>query len=205
MLTQAVDIDQPIFLTNPKDYSSIGLRVMSKGPGTLALTCVVVQEGPLSANMLVNLPGLTADDLELPPLTQKDRRDLMWGVQNDVDIVAASAIRSASDVRTMFAYLERCMERHARVAGVPMGVRPLVIAKIENAEAVQKFDEIIKEADGIMIARGDLGVEIAYPGQLRVAARHCIPYLNAFITTPLLACRYTSSHVTALSTTFRET
>lgn len=75
-------------------------------------------------------------------------QDLEWGIMNDVDFVAASFIRKGSDVRQVVAYLERMMAKHKPHDSNPRNVRPLVISKIENAEAVQNFDDILLESDG---------------------------------------------------------
>jgi pyruvate kinase len=100
----------------------------------------VVVGGELPAGKGINLPSSRLDDV--PALTPKDREDLRFGVAQGVDYVALSFVRKASDLAEV------------RAAGVP------VIAKIEKAEAVAHMDEIVAAADGIMVARGDLGVEI---------------------------------------------
>ncbi len=108
---------------------------------------VVVTGGLLRERKGMNLPGVA---LSAPTFTAKDRRDLAHGVRLGVDAVALSFVRRAEDVRT----LRRALAR--------LGARSLpVIAKIEKPEAVDRIDEILAEADGIMVARGDLGVEIA--------------------------------------------
>jgi pyruvate kinase len=99
----------------------------------------VVVGGDIPAGKGINLPS---SRLDIPSLTEKDRADLAFGVEAGVDLVALSFVRRATDLT------------EARKAGVP------VIAKIEKAEAVTHIDEIVAAADGIMLARGDLGVEI---------------------------------------------
>ncbi len=106
--------------------------------------CRVVVGGPLRPHKGINVPGVT---LSVPAITEKDRRDLAFGVEHGVDFVAMSFVRSAADVwelRRLLAELD--------------GELP-IIAKIEKHEAVAAFDEILAAADGIMVARGDLGVE----------------------------------------------
>ena len=100
----------------------------------------VVVGGELPAGKGINLPSSRLDDV--PALTPKDREDLRYGVERGVDYVALSFVRQASDLDEV------------KAAGVP------VIAKFEKAEAVAHMDEIVAAADGIMVARGDLGVEI---------------------------------------------
>jgi pyruvate kinase len=107
--------------------------------------CKVVVGGPVSAHKGVNLPGVP---LPIPSLTAKDHADLEHALALDVDYVALSFVRSAADVRELHALIEQA------------GSRAEVIAKIEKAEAVEALDEILVETDAIMVARGDLGVEI---------------------------------------------
>lgn len=119
--------------------------------------CVVKNRNPvtLGARKGTNIPGAI---LELPALTERDKQDLQWGVENDVDFVAASFVRKAADVRSVIVHLERLMAKQKPTEANPRLVRPVVISKIENAEAITNFDEILAESDGIMVARGDLGV-----------------------------------------------
>jgi pyruvate kinase len=99
----------------------------------------VIVGGDIPANKGINLPS---SDLDIPSLTEKDRVDLEFGVRMGVDFVALSFVRRASDLDEV----KKC--------GIP------VIAKIEKPEAVRKIEEIVRAADGVMVARGDLGVEI---------------------------------------------
>lgn len=110
------------------------------------VVCLVENGGPLSNNKSVNVPGAK---INLPALTDKDRADLKFAAENDMDFVAASFVRKASDVNEIRA--ELC--RHGG-----KGIR--IISKIENQEGLDNLDEIIEASDSIMVARGDLGVEI---------------------------------------------
>lgn len=110
-----------------------------------ALKCRVLEGGVLKSRKGVNFPNL---DLRLPSLTDKDRQDLEFGISQNVDWVSLSFVRSAGDVRI----LKNMLEAH--------GVRKPVIAKIEKPQAVDHLEEILDTADGIMVARGDLGVEM---------------------------------------------
>jgi pyruvate kinase len=103
-------------------------------------------EGVLKPNKSMNLPGTR---VPLPALTDQDVEDLRFGVENGIDLVAASFVRSAEHVMA----IRDCLHR----LGAP---DVQIIAKIENAEGIQNFDEIVQVADGIMVARGDLGVEL---------------------------------------------
>jgi pyruvate kinase len=108
--------------------------------------CTVLNGGVIGNNKGINVPNA---QIHLPSLTEKDIDDIIFGVQNEFDFIAASFVRKASDVIE----IKKVLEKHGG-----NGIR--VIAKIENREGIENFDEIIKVADGIMVARGDLGVEI---------------------------------------------
>ena len=117
-----------------------------KGINGTEITCKVLNGGELGSKKGVNVPNVP---VRLPALTQKDREDIIFGVEQGVDFIAASFVRSVEGVLEIKALLKEC--------GAPF--LP-VIAKIENAEGIRNIDEIIHCADGIMVARGDLGVEI---------------------------------------------
>ena len=102
------------------------------------------------------MPGLVVD---LPAMSKKDETDIRWGIANDIDYIAASFIRKASDVVTIRSFCERLIQENV-AAGKRATVVPKIIAKIESTEALENYDEIVEECDGIMVARGDLGVEI---------------------------------------------
>jgi pyruvate kinase len=122
---------------------ALELQVVEKSPESL--TCRVVVGGPLSSHKGVNLPGVL---LPISALTAKDRDDLAFGLAQGVDLVALSFVRTAADV----------VELKDLIAS--RGFSTPVIAKIEKPEAVDNIKEILKVADGIMVARGDLGVEM---------------------------------------------
>ena len=105
----------------------------------------VIRGGILKNNKGMNLPGLA---LSVPALTEKDKKDVDFIVAHPVDYIALSFVRSASDVKTLQDYIQ------SKNASIP------VIAKIEKPQAVANIDEILSQADGIMVARGDLGVEM---------------------------------------------
>jgi len=140
------------------DDGLIALEVNEIDPCGKFVVCKASNGGPIKKNKGVNLPGM---ELDLPALTDKDKRDLKWACEIGADFIAASFIRTGSNVRSVIAYLNRCIASLPELDGFTR-IRPLVISKIENKEGVDNFDEILKESDGIMVARGDLGVEIPY-------------------------------------------
>ncbi|OCG08088.1 pyruvate kinase [Gilliamella sp. wkB178] len=109
--------------------------------------CTVLNNGDLGEHKGVNLPGVS---IKLPALAEKDKNDLIFGCEQGVDFIAASFIRKRSDVDDIRSFLKS----HA-------GEDIKIISKIENQEGLDNFDEILEASDGIMVARGDLGVEIA--------------------------------------------
>ena len=108
--------------------------------------CIAKNNGELGENKGINLPNVSVN---LPALSEKDMEDLKFGCKNNVDFVAASFIRKADDVRQV-----------RKVLRENGGERIQIISKIESQEGLDNFDEILEESDGIMVARGDLGVEI---------------------------------------------
>mgnify|MGYP005847608079 CR=1 FL=1 len=136
------------------DELSVGDRVMLSD-GTVAMVveargedhaeCRVVQPGVLRSRQGVNLPGVK---LTAPCLGETDRRNVRWAAENGADFLALSFVRSADDVRQLKDLLDT------------LGSQAQVIAKIEKPEAVARLAEIVEAADGVMVARGDLGVEI---------------------------------------------
>lgn len=122
------------------------------------IVCRVINGGELGQRKGVNVPNVP---VRLPALTEKDREDIIFGVEQGVDFIAASFVRSAEGILEIKALLKEC-----RAPYIP------IIAKIENAEGIKNIDEILHCADGIMVARGDLGVEIP---------AHEVPYLQKWI------------------------
>lgn len=112
------------------------------------ITCKVIDGGLLTDNKGVNVPDV---NLNMPYLSKKDMDDLSFGKKMDFDFVAASFCRSATDVTIMRNYLDAIGWKTAKI-----------IAKIENRQGVDNIDEILEQVDGIMVARGDMGVEVPF-------------------------------------------
>lgn len=128
------------------DSGLIQMKVLSKSEERIRFQ--VLTPGELGSRRHINLPGIQVD---LPALTEKDKNDLRAGVKAGIDFVALSFVRQADDVKTLKAFLEE------------LGSKARIIAKIEDQAGVRNMKEIIRAADGVMVARGDLGIEIDYP------------------------------------------
>ncbi len=134
----------------------IEMRVRSiRGKDVL---CDVINGGQLGEHKGINLPGIA---LSIPALTEKDRKDLEFGLTHGVDAVALSFVRTAADVLTVKQIIA------AHHSDLP------VIAKLEKPQAIDHLEEILEAADGVMVARGDLGVEMA-PEKVPVIQKHVI-------------------------------
>lgn len=126
------------------DDGLIGLTVESID-GT-EIHCRIVNSGPIKSKKGVNVPGVK---ISLPGITEKDANDIVFGIEQGIDFIAASFVRKASDVLEIRELLEKHNAGHIQI-----------ISKIENQEGVDNLDEILEVSDGLMVARGDLGVEI---------------------------------------------
>ncbi|WP_080798563.1 pyruvate kinase [Arabiibacter massiliensis] len=127
------------------DDGLIELRV--EGVDGADIRCTMMNAGELGERKSVNLPGTA---VPLPVMTEQDRADLLFGIGQKVDFVAASFVRDAEGVRAIRRFLDE-----------NGGAGIMLVAKIECSEAVEDFDAILEASDGIMVARGDLGVEVA--------------------------------------------
>lgn len=126
------------------DDGLIGLEVLSTNG--IEIKCKVLNGGPVKNNKGVNVPGVK---IQLPALTPKDINDIKFGIEQGIDFIAASFIRKASDVLEIRKVLEE-----------NNGSDIHIISKIENQEGMDNLEEILAVSDGLMVARGDLGVEI---------------------------------------------
>ena len=145
------------------DDGHLALKVVQTE--TSFLRALVQVGGKLSSHKGINLPGVR---LTIPGFTEKDRADLAFGLSQNVDFVAISFVRSAQDVQNVRNAMEEMDEE---------GVHPLVIAKLEKPEALDNLEEILQVADGVMVARGDLGVEMS-PERVPIAQKRIIQAAN---------------------------
>ena len=128
------------------DDGLIDMEIKEKDEATRELVVVVKNAGMLGSRKGVNAPGVS---ISLPGITEKDAEDIRFGLDNDIDLIAASFVRKAQDVLEIREILEEKDMTHVQI-----------FSKIESQEGIDNIDEIIKVSDGIMVARGDMGVEI---------------------------------------------
>jgi pyruvate kinase len=126
---------------------TVGMRVIEKRAAEGVVVCEVEQPGEIRSRQGINLPGVV---LSTPSLTDKDRDDLAWAVANGIDYIGLSFVRSADDIRLLRTVIEALQPPFP----------PHVVAKIEKLEAVNDLDQILELSDAVMVARGDLGVEV---------------------------------------------
>ena len=142
------------------DDGELDMKIIdSQGP---MLVAEVQNEGVLGAHKSVNVPG---EHIDLPALTEKDRRNIELAIELDIDFIAHSFVRNAADVKAVQDILD------AHNSDIK------IISKIENQEGVDNIDEILEVADGVMVARGDLGIEVPQeriPGIQRQLIKKCI-------------------------------
>lgn len=133
--------------------------------------CKIIHGGIISNHKSINVPGT---HLDMPYLSENDKKDLLFGIENEIDFIAGSFIRNKKDVIS----LRKFMDYNG-------GHNIKIISKIENLEGIENFNEILDNSDGIMIARGDMGVEVAYellPGLQKKFIRKCLKSGKIVIT-----------------------
>jgi len=142
------------------DDGEIDLKVIAKDE--IFLTCEVQNDGTLGSRKSVNVPGVR---INLPSLTERDRQNILFAIEQDLDFIAHSFVRSKQDILDIQKILD---EHNSEIK---------IISKIENQEGVDNIDEIIEHSYGIMVARGDLGIEVPQeriPGIQRRIIRKCV-------------------------------
>ncbi len=152
---------------------AVSMRVVEKPATNDRVICEVVQPGIIRNRQGINLPGAV---LSTPSLTPKDREDLIWALENRIDFVGLSFVRRAEDIEDL---------QQAIAAHNPPHI-PQIVAKIEKIEAVDDLERILEATDMVMVARGDLGVEVdiaRVPGLqkriIRLCNQHRIPVITA--------------------------
>jgi pyruvate kinase len=183
-LLEAVDVGDKITVDN----GLINFEVLEKKERLMR--CRVLDGGLLKSKRHVNLPGVRVN---LPAITQKDTKDILFGLERDVDFIALSFVREAVDIQQLKALM-----------GDKVG-KVKIVAKIEDQEGVRNLEEIIKESDCIMVARGDLGVEINLedlPNVQRTIVRMCAEYgKRVIVATHLLESMIHNPHPTRAEVT----
>jgi pyruvate kinase len=151
---------------------TVSLRVLEQDAVAGRVLCEVQQPGLVRSRQGVNLPGVT---LSTPSLTDKDRVDLQWALDHGIDYVGLSFVRRVEDLKLL----------RQVIAAHPTTTPPWIVAKIEKAEAIADLEAIIAEADAVMVARGDLGVEtdiFRVPGLQKKIIRLCNEHRTPVIT-----------------------
>ncbi|MFR0903278.1 MAG: pyruvate kinase, partial [Anaerovoracaceae bacterium] len=175
LTTEAVDGTKDIVSVTykdlPKEVAPGNIVLINDGKIVIKVTKtsekevegIVVHGGRISNHKGINLPNVK---LNMQYISGQDRDDILFGIENDVDYIAASFVRSAGDVLE----IKKLLAENG-------GKEIKVIAKIESTQGIENFEEILDAADGIMVARGDLGVEVAYeklPGIQKRFIRRCV-------------------------------
>ena len=140
----------------------------------------VIEPGAVSNNKGINLPGVA---VSVPALSEKDKEDLRWGLNAGADFIALSFVRSAQDIVDVHKIMDE------------VGIRVPVIAKIEKPQAVENLQEIVNAFDGIMVARGDLGVELPIE-EVPLVQKHCIEIAREAAKPVIVATQMLDSMIT---------
>jgi pyruvate kinase len=158
------------------------LELIVKGITKNDVVTEVVQGGILKSKKGINLPGA---NLKIEALTDKDLIDLEFGLSNDIDVLALSFVRSAADINQL---REHILKINPEMSKIP------IIAKLEHPEAIRNLHEIIHEADGVMVARGDLGIEMP-PEDVPIQQKRIIAMANQHLSYVIIATQMLESMV----------
>lgn len=184
------DIVSVTYKDLPKEVAPGNLVLINDGKIVIKVTKItetdvkgkVIHGGKISNHKGINLPNV---NLNMAYISPQDREDILFGIANDVDYIAASFVRSAGDVRAVRQLLDENGGQEIKV-----------ISKIESTQGIENFEEILQLSDGIMVARGDMGVEVAYeklPGIQKRFIRRCVQSGKIVITaTQMLESMITS-------------
>jgi pyruvate kinase len=161
------------------DDGAVICTVQSTNVADGSVTCLIDNSGELRSRAGVNLPGAETD---MPAMSDKDKVDIKYGLSIGIDYVAASFIQNAAGVEEIRSYMKHVMEnelsKEEGLEHLAKAPTPLIISKIESVSGLLHFDEILQASDGIMVARGDLGVEIPIE-QVTNAQKEMVAKCNA--------------------------
>ena len=160
------------------DDGKVAVEVIEVKGNDVITKCV--EPGAVSNNKGINLPGVA---VSVPALSDKDKDDLRWGLRAGVDFIALSFVRDAKDIEDVHAIMDE------------VGIRLPVIAKIEKPQAVANLEEIVEAFDGIMVARGDLGVELPIE-EVPLVQKRCVALARAAAKPVIVATQMLDSMIT---------
>lgn len=160
------------------DDGKVAVEVIEVKGNDVVTKCI--EPGAVSNNKGINLPGVA---VSVPALSEKDKEDLRWGLRAGVDFIALSFVRDAKDIKDVHAIMDE------------VGIRLPVIAKIEKPQAVQNLEEIVEAFDGIMVARGDLGVELPIE-EVPLVQKRCVALARAAAKPVIVATQMLDSMIT---------
>lgn len=168
------------------DDGKVTVEVVEVKGNDVVTKCI--EPGAVSNNKGINLPGVA---VSVPALSEKDKEDLRWGLKAGVDFIALSFVRDAKDIKDVHAIMDE------------IGIRLPVIAKIEKPQAVANLEEIVEAFDGIMVARGDLGVELPIE-EVPLVQKRCVALARAAAKPVIVATQMLDSMITNSSPTRAE-
>jgi pyruvate kinase len=177
-LPQSVNVGGRILLDDGQ------LELMVKSVKGQQVITEVVQGGPLKAHKGVNLPGA---NLQIQALTPKDHKDLEFGLSLDIDVLALSFVRSADDITRLRNAIQTINPERSRIP---------IIAKLEHPDAIKHMHEIIHAADGVMVARGDLGIEMP-PESVPIIQKQIIAMANKHLSFVVIATQMLDSMISS--------
>jgi len=173
-LVEDIDVGRTVIVDN----GLLRMKAIEKRENELV--CEVLTPGPMGSRRHINLPGV---DVKLPALTEKDYSDLELAFECEMDFIAMSFVRRAADIQLLRKLIQ---ERHSKIH---------IVAKIEDQMAVRNLEEIIEACDGLMIARGDLGIEVPYE-ELPIIQRRAVNLCLIAVKPVIVATHLLESMIT---------